>query len=159
LIATPAEQPPVESGHSRNSDFGLLSGFGLRSSDFRAAEHCSPLNWPDFRAALRGARNGLERLGTDTLLVSLHNMITDITSKTLHEKTGQVLDRLRRGERFRVIRDGEPEGFMVPVEEAVDPEWPEIMADVLAARKQAKPVRENPVLKERKARNCAAHLC
>ena len=71
LIATPAEQPPIESGHSRNSElpqitqmgadnkagrlrqglfpigeyrrqlrlrnseFGLLSGFGLRSSDFR----------------------------------------------------------------------------------------------------------------------------
>ena len=82
LIATPAEQPPIESGHSRNSelppitqmgadnkagrqagrlryglfpiceyrrhlrlrhsDFGLLSGFGLRSSDFRAAEHDLP---------------------------------------------------------------------------------------------------------------------
>ena len=42
LIATPAEQPPIESGHSRNSDFGLLSGFGLRSSDFRAAEHALP---------------------------------------------------------------------------------------------------------------------
>ena len=26
----------------RNSDFGLLSGFGLRSSDFRAAEHDLP---------------------------------------------------------------------------------------------------------------------
>ena len=38
LIATPAEQPPIEPGHSRNSEFGLLSGFGLRSSDFRAAE-------------------------------------------------------------------------------------------------------------------------
>ena len=77
-IATPAKQPPIESGHSRNSelppitqmgadnqarrpagrlrhglfpiceylrhlrlrnsDFGLLSGSGLRSSDFRAAE-------------------------------------------------------------------------------------------------------------------------
>jgi hypothetical protein len=34
LIATPAEQQPIESGHSRNSGFGLLSGFGLRSSDF-----------------------------------------------------------------------------------------------------------------------------
>ena len=38
----PAEQPPIELGHSRNSDFGLLSGFGLRSSDFRAAEHDPP---------------------------------------------------------------------------------------------------------------------
>jgi len=45
-------------------------------------------------------------------------MITDITSKTLHEKTGQVLDRLRRGERFRVLRDGELEALMVPAEEA-----------------------------------------
>ena len=82
LIATPAEQPPIELGHARNSDlppitqmgadnkagrqagrlrhglfpicaylrhlrlrnsdFGLLSGFGLRSSDFRAAEHDLP---------------------------------------------------------------------------------------------------------------------
>jgi antitoxin (DNA-binding transcriptional repressor) of toxin-antitoxin stability system len=47
-------------------------------------------------------------------------MMTDITSKTLHEKTGQILDRLRRGERFRVLRDGEPEGFIVPVEEPID---------------------------------------
>ena len=82
LIATPAEQPPIELGHSRNSElppitpmgadnqagrpagrrrhglfpiceyrrhrrlrhsgFGLLSGFGLRSSDFRAAEQDLP---------------------------------------------------------------------------------------------------------------------
>ena len=42
LIATQAEQQPIESGHFRNSDFGLLSGFGLRSSDFRAAEHDLP---------------------------------------------------------------------------------------------------------------------
>ena len=85
-------------------------------------------------------------------------MMTDITSKTLHEKTGQVLDQLRRGERFRVLRDGEPEAFIVPVEEAIDPEWPEIMAEVLAARKRAKPLLGNPILKERKARNYAAHL-
>ena len=38
LIATPAEQQPVSFGHSRNSDFGLLSDFGLRFSDFRHAE-------------------------------------------------------------------------------------------------------------------------
>jgi antitoxin (DNA-binding transcriptional repressor) of toxin-antitoxin stability system len=85
-------------------------------------------------------------------------MLTDITLKTLHGKTGQVLDRLRRGERFRVLRDGEPEALLVPVEEAIDPEWPEIMAEVLAARKQAKSVRENPIRKERKARNYAARL-
>lgn len=91
-------------------------------------------------------------------MVSLYAMVTDITSKTLHEKTGQVLDRLRRGERFRVLRDGEPEGFIVTVEEPIDPEWPEIMAEVLAARQMAKAVLGNPILKERKARNHAAHL-
>jgi len=40
LIATPAEPPPIESGHSRNSDFGL------RSSDFRAAEPDLPATGP-----------------------------------------------------------------------------------------------------------------
>ena len=104
-----------------------------------------------------GARKG-GRLDGDTILVSHDAMITDITSKTLHEKTGQVLDRLRRGERFRGLRDGEPEALMVPVEAAIEPEWPEIMAEVLAARKQAKSVRENPILKERKARNYAARF-
>ena len=34
LIATPPEQQPIELGHSRNSGFGLLSGFGLRVSAF-----------------------------------------------------------------------------------------------------------------------------
>jgi hypothetical protein len=85
-------------------------------------------------------------------------LVTDITSKNLQEKTGQVPDRLRRGERFRVLRDGEPESLMVPVKEAIDPEWPEVMAEVLAARKQARSVRENPIRKERKARNYAARL-
>jgi hypothetical protein len=47
LIATPAEQPPIELGHSRNSDFGLLSVFG-----FQGGRTGSSLNWPDFRAAL-----------------------------------------------------------------------------------------------------------
>jgi antitoxin (DNA-binding transcriptional repressor) of toxin-antitoxin stability system len=85
-------------------------------------------------------------------------MTTDITSKTLHEKTGQVLDRLRRGERFRVLRDGEPDGFLVPLAEAIDPAWSEIMAEGWAARKQPRPTRKNPVLKERKARKYAARL-
>lgn len=85
-------------------------------------------------------------------------MTTDITSKTLHEKTGQVLDRVRRGERFRVLRDGEPEGFLVPKAEPIDPEWSEIMAEVWAAQKDSAPDMENPILKERKARNYAARL-
>ena len=66
--------------------------------------------------------------------MSLVTMITDITSKTLHEKTGQVLDRLRRGERFRVLRDGEPEALMVPVEEAIDPVEQQSLESVTAKR-------------------------
>ena len=66
--------------------------------------------------------------------MSLVTMITDITSKTLHEKTGQVLDRLRRGERFRVLRDGEPEALMVPVEEAIDPVEHQSLESVTAKR-------------------------
>ena len=58
LIATPAEQPPIESGHSRNS------GFGLRSSDFRAAEHALPATRRTLeQPCLRGALLGLE-IGT-----------------------------------------------------------------------------------------------
>jgi antitoxin (DNA-binding transcriptional repressor) of toxin-antitoxin stability system len=83
---------------------------------------------------------------------------TDITSKVLHERTGKLLDRVRRGERFRVLRNGETDGFLVPASEAIDPEWPEIMAEVWAAQKRARPVRENPVLRERKARKHAARL-
>src|SRR5664279_600870 len=35
--ATPAEQRAIGSGKPRNSGFGLLSGLGFRSSDFRGA--------------------------------------------------------------------------------------------------------------------------
>jgi len=71
-------------------------------------------------------------------VVPLNTLVTDITSKNLQEKTGQVLDRLRRGERFRVLRDGEPEALMVPVEEAIDPEWPEITRAALSTSGRAK---------------------
>lgn len=84
--------------------------------------------------------------------------MTDITSKVLHEKTGQLLDRARQGERFRIIRDGRPDAFLVPAEESVDPEWPEIMAEVWKAQKKPSAGRPNPVLKERKKRNYAARL-
>jgi antitoxin (DNA-binding transcriptional repressor) of toxin-antitoxin stability system len=85
-------------------------------------------------------------------------MTTDITAKALHDKTGKLLDRVRRGERFRVLRHGDAEGFLIPAAEAIDPGWPEIMGEVWAAQREAKPVRENPVLRERKARNHAARL-
>ena len=55
MIATPAEQQPAESGHSRNS------GFGLRSSDFRAALPSTGRTVE--QPCLRGALLGLE-IGT-----------------------------------------------------------------------------------------------
>ena len=76
----------------------------------------------------------------------------------LHEKTDQLLARVRQGESFRVLRDGRPIAFLIPAAEAVDPEWTEIMSDVWKAQKARAPKRPNPVLKERKARNYAAGL-
>jgi prevent-host-death family protein len=84
--------------------------------------------------------------------------MTSVTSKMLHEKTGQILDRARQGERFRIIRDGRPDAFLVPASESVDPGWPEIMAEVWKAQKKSSARRPNPVLKERKRRKYAARL-
>lgn len=84
--------------------------------------------------------------------------MTDVTSKMLHEKTGQLLDRARQGERFRILRDGRPDAFLVPASEQVDPEWPEIMGEVWKAQKKAGPTRVNPVLRERRKRKYAARV-
>ena len=84
--------------------------------------------------------------------------MTDVTSKLLHEKTGQLLDRARQGERFRILREGRPEAFLVPVAEAIDPEWTEIMAEVWKAQRTPEATRPNPILKERRARKYAARL-
>jgi prevent-host-death family protein len=84
--------------------------------------------------------------------------MTKVTSKVLHEKTGQILDRARQGERFRILRDGRPDAFLIPAAETIDPEWSEIMAEVWEAQKGAGPRRRNPILKERKARNYAARV-
>jgi antitoxin (DNA-binding transcriptional repressor) of toxin-antitoxin stability system len=84
--------------------------------------------------------------------------MTDVTSKMLHEKTGQLLDRARQGERFRILREGRADAFLVPASEAVDPEWKEIMAEVWKAQKAPGPRQSNPVLRERKARRYAARV-
>jgi len=89
--------------------------------------------------------------------VSFRDM-TDVTSKMLHEKTGQLLDRARRGERFRVLGDGQPDAFLIPAAEEVDPEWSEIMAEVWTAQKANDETRPNPVLRERRSRKYAARL-
>ena len=84
--------------------------------------------------------------------------MTDVTSKMLHEKTGQLLDRARQGERFRVLRDGRPDAFLIPAAEAIDPEWPEIMAEVWQAQKTSGKKRPNPILRERRSRKYAARV-
>lgn len=84
--------------------------------------------------------------------------MTDVTSKMLHEKTGQLLDRARQGERFRILRDGRPDAILIPAEEAIDPEWTEIMAEVWEAQKRTGTKRPNPILKQRRARNYAARV-
>ena len=98
------------------------------------------------------------RLDSDTVLVSLFN-VNRITSKELHEQTGAVLDKVKRGQRFRVMRGGEADAMLVPVTDRVDPTWDEIMADVRAAREEIKSkkihLRANPVLEERKRRKKA----
>lgn len=84
--------------------------------------------------------------------------MTDVTSKMLHERTGHFLDRAKRGERFRVLRDGKPDGLLVPITEQIDPSWDEIMADVRAARAETTERKPNPVLEARNRRNHATRL-
>lgn len=84
--------------------------------------------------------------------------MTSITSKELHERTGAFLDRVKRGQRFRVLRGGEADALLIPVSEQVDPPWAEIMAEVRKARAERKPARPNPILAERKRRNYAARV-
>ena len=83
----------------------------------------------------------------------------EITSKELHEKTAAVLDSVRRGQRFRVLRNGATDALLVPATDRVDPTWDEITAEVRAAREEIKtkriPLRPNPVLAERQRRQKA----
>ena len=84
--------------------------------------------------------------------------VTSITSKELHERTGAFLDRVKRGQRFRVLRGGQADALLIPATEQIDPPWHEIMADVRKARAGDKPTRSNPILAERKKRSYAARV-
>ena len=84
------------------------------------------------------------------------SIMTSITSKELHEQTGALLDRVKQGQRFRVLRGGKADALLVPAAEEIDPSWGEIMAEVRRARATRRPPRPNPVLGERKKRNYAA---
>jgi antitoxin (DNA-binding transcriptional repressor) of toxin-antitoxin stability system len=84
--------------------------------------------------------------------------MTSITSKELHEQTGALLDRVKQGQRFRVLRGGEADALLVPVDDQIDPPWDEIVAEVRKARSQRKPRRPNPIVAERKKRHYAARV-
>ena len=84
--------------------------------------------------------------------------MTSITSKELHEQTGALLDRVKQGQRFRVMRGGEADALLVPATDQIDPPWDEIMAEVRNARAQGKPPRPNPILAERRQRQYAARV-
>lgn len=84
--------------------------------------------------------------------------MTSITSKDLHERTGAFLDRVKQGQRFRILRGGEADALLVPATDQVDPPWDDIMAEVRRARTQGKTFRSNPILAERKKRHHGARL-
>jgi antitoxin (DNA-binding transcriptional repressor) of toxin-antitoxin stability system len=88
--------------------------------------------------------------------------MTEVTSKTLKEKTADCLDRVQAGETLRVIRNGQRAALLVPDPAAEDASWPEIMAEVWKLRDEAtksgKKARSNPVLAARKRRKHATGL-
>jgi len=62
----------------------------------------------------------------DTDWVSLLNL-TSLTSRELREKTGAFLERVKRGQRFRVLRSDEVDAVLVPASDQVDPLWDEVI--------------------------------
>lgn len=141
------------------------------SVKFQAAATCAPFKLLSYlfdEYQKRGSRLHLSRVNLDldwsfeevdgdTILVSIVIM-TSITSKELHEHTGTLLDRVKQGQRFRVLRGGETDALLVPASDQIDPPWDEIMAEVRRARAQGKPPRPNPILKERRKRNYATRV-
>lgn len=81
-----------------------------------------------------------------------------ITTKELHDKTGLMVARARRGESLQVLKHGRPSALLVPVAKPQDPSWSEIMADVDRLRGTDGPPLPNPVLAARRRRNYAARL-
>jgi hypothetical protein len=110
---------------------------------------------PGSNSFSRSAPLVLWRLDGDPWQASNLRM-TGVTSKTLHEKTGQLLVRARPGEVPHPAAWA-CRSLSAPAE-AVDSEWPEIMAEVWRAQKGPRPKRPNPILKERRTRNYAARL-
>jgi antitoxin (DNA-binding transcriptional repressor) of toxin-antitoxin stability system len=80
------------------------------------------------------------------------------TSKKLHEQTGSLLDQVKQGQRFRVLRGVKTDALLVPANDQIGPPWDDIMAQVRRVRAQATPTRPNPILAERKKRHYAARV-
>jgi antitoxin (DNA-binding transcriptional repressor) of toxin-antitoxin stability system len=99
----------------------------------------------------------LLRVDGEPILMSIVAM-TSITSKELHEQTGALLDRVKQGQRFRVLRGGKADALLVPANEQVDPTWDELMADVRKVRAQGHSCQPNPILAERRKRHYATRL-
>jgi antitoxin (DNA-binding transcriptional repressor) of toxin-antitoxin stability system len=84
--------------------------------------------------------------------------MTDITAEELQKATEQLLARASRGERFGIIRNGNPEAYLLAVSEAVNAPREETTAELWRAQKDPGPFRPNPILKQRLRRRYAARL-
>ena len=79
--------------------------------------------------------------------------VQTITAKQLHLETKSVLDKLERGDRVLITRNGRTIARLEPVS-TNEPKWDDIMQEVWKAQTEVQPrdVVENPVLAERKRR-------
>lgn len=109
------------------------------------------------RVSSSGAWIENRRVDDDTFLVSICH-VTPITSKQLHEQTGALLDRVKQGQRFQILRGGQADALLLPTTDQIDPSWDEIMVEVRKARARGKPSRPNPILAERRKRHYAARV-
>jgi prevent-host-death family protein len=80
--------------------------------------------------------------------------VQTITAKQLHQETKNVLDRLEKGGRVLVTRNGRAIARLEPVSSPKATPWDDIMADVWKAQAEVteKDIVENPVLAERQRR-------
>ena len=72
-----------------------------------------------------------------------------LNARMLHNETSEVLDQVEKGSQFQVQRNGKTIARLVPVNEAEEKPWSEIMAEVWDAQKVARDKSRNPVLAER----------
>ena len=136
----------------------LQNGGGLAIIVFiasRWAQTISRGDGPKCCPQNRQSRKGRPQLPTHPFCCLFFTM-RRITSKELHEQTEAVLDKVKRGERFSVSRGGTTAAILIPACDQGDLALEEIMADVRKARAEVTSFSPNPVLNERRKRNCPA---